>query len=106
MIIQKAQSFGETSQVYEAQKLRELGIFPVTWISFGLNTRKSDSSEHAERMEKLWSYGQHDMLHSTEATEEGREKKKQVIRFATNLSCKRAQTKREQEATERACKPF
>lgn len=51
--MQKAQRFGETSQVYEAQKLRELGIFPPAWMRFGLNTRKSDSSEHAERMEKL-----------------------------------------------------
>lgn len=62
MIIGKAQSFGETSQVYEAQKLRELEIFPFTWMSFGLNTRNSDSCEHAEWMEKLQSYEQHNTL--------------------------------------------
>lgn len=63
------QGLAETSQVYEAQKLRELGIFPSAWMSFGLNTRKSDSSEHTGWMEKLQSSGQHDPFHSTEADE-------------------------------------
>lgn len=102
--MQKAQRFGETSQVYEAQKLRELGIFPPAWMRFGLNTRKSDSSEHAERMEKLWR--PHDTLHSTEGTEGGREKKKSVIRFITNLFCKGAQTKQERDGNEEPQKPL
>lgn len=32
-------------------------------MNLGLNARKPDSSEHAEQMEKLQSYGQHDTLH-------------------------------------------
>lgn len=75
-------------------------------MSFGLNTRRSDSSAHAERMEKLRSYGQHDTLPSTEATEGGREKGKPMIRLATNLFHKKAQAKQEQEGTEPPWKPF
>lgn len=56
------QGLAETSQVYEAQKLRELEIFPSAWMSFGLNTRKSDSSEHTGWMEKLQSCGQQRLL--------------------------------------------
>lgn len=44
------------------------------------------------------------MIHFTEATEEGREKKKRMIRSATNLFCKRAQTKQEEEGTEQPFK--
>jgi len=75
-------------------------------MSFGLNIRKSDSSEHAEQTEKLRSYGQHDTLHSTEAIEEGKEKKKRTITFATDLFCKRERSKQEQEGTEQPRKPF
>lgn len=32
------QGLAETSQVYEAQKLRELESFLSAWMSFGLNT--------------------------------------------------------------------
>lgn len=90
------QGLAETSQVYEAQKLRELEIFPSAWMGFGLNTWKSDSSEHTGWMEKLQNCGQHDTFH----THRGCWIKQRESDSLPLFFSKRAQSSQEQEETQ------
>lgn len=55
-------------------------------MNFGLNARKPDSSEHAEQMEKLQSYEQHDTLHGGYWRQQREEKARDQIRSQSFLA--------------------